>query len=121
MNNSNREERTFECITHLMKRKCSELFTVGKCKEHVKHSQLCNKCSKRKSHLFSLHVSDSAACLCGHNVEDSNHYLLHCPIYFVPRQKMLQHFHSVIDIHDLNVDILLHVRGSDDYDFKTNW
>ena len=94
--------------------KGSELFKVGKCKENVKHAQLCMKCSKCNSHLFSVCVIDSAACVCGHNVEDGSHYLPHGPIYFVPRQKML---HSVIDIHDLNVDISLH--GSDNYDYKT--
>ena len=52
------------------------------------------------------------------NVEDSSHCLLHCPIYFVPRQKVLQNLHSVIDVHDLNVGKLL--PGSDNYYFKTN-
>ena len=94
-------------------------FNVGKHVENVKHAQLHMKCSKLNSQLFSLHISVSVACVCGHNVQDSGHYYkLHCPIYFVPRQTKLQNLHIVIDIQDLNVDILL--CGSDNYDFKTN-
>ena len=48
-----------------------EIVHLGKYKETVKLAQLCIMCSKINSHLFSLHVSESAACVCGHNVRDS--------------------------------------------------
>ena len=42
-------------------------------KSSVKHAQLRMKSSKLN---FDLHIVDSPACVCGHNREDSNHYLI---------------------------------------------
>ena len=50
--------------------------------------QLRMKCSKLNFDLLSQHV-DSPVCACGHNREDSNHYLSQCPLYFQARNKML--------------------------------
>ena len=82
------------------------------------HSQLRLKCSKLNAHLFSLHVVDSPSCLCGFNYEDSEHFLLHCPLYNESRQRMFQVLNTLIDNQHLNIDMLLF--GNDAYDFETN-
>ena len=47
------------------------------------------KCSKLNFHLFSLHVVDSPACPRGHDCEDSNHYLLQCPLFYQARNRVI--------------------------------
>jgi len=76
------------------------------------------QCSKLNAHLFKLHVIESPSCFCGHNIEDSEHYLLYCPLYLVPRIKMIQTLQTCININDLHVDTLLY--GSSDCDYRTN-
>ena len=46
--------------------------------------------------------ADSPASLCGHHIEDSIHYLLHCPMYSVHIQHMLQNLLIVIDGHEVS-------------------
>ena len=55
------------------------LFYYGKRETSVKVAQLRMKCSRLNAHLKELHVVDSEACTCGHNVEDTNHFLFNCP------------------------------------------
>ena len=79
-NNANIGEQSTEHVSLSMKTYCNELFHVGSAKETVKRAHLQMKCSKLNAHLCALHVADSPAYLCGHNIEDSVHYLIHCPI-----------------------------------------
>ena len=72
----------------------------------VKHAQLRMKCGKLNFHLFSLHVVDSPACLCGHNREDSNHYLLRCPLYHQARNMLLNEIRE-LTMTDISCELLL--------------
>ena len=36
-------------------------------------------------HICSLHVIDSPACVCSHREEDTAHFFLDCPLYYVQR------------------------------------
>ena len=56
---------------------------------NIKHSQLRMKCSKLHADLFSLHVVDSPECICGNDVEDSEHFLFECPLYYVQKQELI--------------------------------
>ena len=83
-------DQTLTYVDCLMKKPKPLLLYHGSRKSSVKHAQLRMKCSKLNFDLFSLHVIDSPACPCGHIREDSNHYLLQCPLYFQARNKMLK-------------------------------
>ena len=83
----------------------------------IKHAQLRMKCSKLNFHLYSLHVLDSPACPCGHNREDSNHYLLLCPLYFQARITMLNKIRHLTRTH-ISCDLLLY--GAPELDLVTN-
>ena len=76
----------------------------------------CN-CSLSRFDLFSLHVIDSPACLCGHIREDSNHYLLQCPLYFQARNKMLNDIRQLCTFH-ISGNLLLY--GAVELDYATN-
>ena len=81
----------------------------------IKHAQLRMKCSKLNSHLFSLHVVDSPACPCGNDCEDSNHYLLRCPLFYQARNKLLNEIRG-LTMTDISCELLLY--GSTDLGFK---
>ena len=76
------------------------------------------KCSKLNFHLYSLYVLDSPACPCGHNREDSNHYLLLCPLYFQARITMLNKIRHLTRTH-ISCDLLLY--GAPELDLVTNY
>ena len=47
------------------------------------HAHLCMNCSNLNAHLHRLHVIDSPACVCSHRIEDTAHFFLDCPLYYV--------------------------------------
>ena len=112
------EERSISSVSTSMKKKCIELYQIGKRRENINHAQLRLKCSKLNADLFSLHVIDSPACICGHHIEDSDHFLLHCPLYLNIRQRMFQTLNSLVRIQDINVKTMLY--GCDNYDPQIN-
>ena len=69
--------------------KSSDLYNYGPRETALKLAQLRMKCSKLNAHLLALHVIESAECSCGHDCEDTNHYLLHCPLYITERDTLL--------------------------------
>ena len=54
-----------------------------------------------------MHVLDSPACACGHNVEDVNHYLLVCPMYQTMRDDMMQSLSLIVPLDLICVESLL--------------
>ena len=104
-------DRSFEYANSLMKRPSPLLFYHGSRSSGIKHAQLRMKCSKLNFHLFSLHVADSPACPCGNDCEDSNHYLLQCPLFYQARNKLLNEIRA-LTMTDISCELLLY--GSTD-------
>ena len=69
-------------------------------------------CSKLNAHLYSLHVVASPGCSCGYDMEDNSHYLLKCPLFYVPRTKMLTSIARVIPVNIL-IDVNMLLSGCD--------
>ena len=111
------ESRNIEYVTGALKTKSNILYYEGSRVNNIKHAQLRMQCSKLNAHLFSLHVVDSPQCICGHDLEDSEHFLLNCPLYLVQRQEMLQKLNQ---LHVANVDLDTLLFGDTKTDFKTN-
>ena len=110
-------KRNLAYCSSLMKNTKSQLLYYGNRVSNIKHAQLRMQCSKLNYHLFLLHVRASYDCTCGHNREDVNHYLLHCPLYFQSRNVM---FHEINSLGVCaTVNILLY--GSSDVDICTNY
>ena len=101
-----------------MKIKCNDLFYLGIRKFNIIHAQLRMKCSKLNADLFALHVIDSPACTCGHDLEDTSHFLLHCPLYIRSRHKMFTKLYNFINADDVNMKTLLF--GTESYDYELN-
>ena len=66
-----------------------------------------HSCSKLNFHLFSLYVVDSPACPCGHDREDSNHYLLRCPLFYQARNMLLNEIRE-LTMTDISCELLLY-------------
>ena len=96
-----------------MKIERNKLHYFGKRADNIIHAQLRLRCSKLNSHLFALHVIDSPACICGHDNEDSEHFLLYCALYDNIRPLLIHTLHDLIEGQHLNIDTLL--NGNNDY------
>ena len=91
-------ERSHEHSVSMSKSHPNILFYEGPRDANVKHAQMRMQCSKLNGHLFQLHVTDSPECPCGYCIEDSKHFLLNCPLYNIPRQRMMLNFPVNFDI-----------------------
>ena len=111
-------DRTLTYADSLLTKPRPLLLYYGSRTNNYKHAQLRMKFSKLNFHLYSLHVLDSPACPCGHDHEDSNHYLLHCPLYFQARITMLTKIRELTRTHS-SCDLLLY--GAPDLDLVTNY
>ena len=72
-------------------------------------------CSNLNAHLYSLHVVDNPACLCGHLIEDTAHFFLNCPLYYTQRLALQN---IVIRLTEFKLETLLF--GDDDIDYENN-
>ena len=111
-------DRTLTYADSLLKKPRPPLLHYGSRSNKYKHAQLRMKCSKLNFHRYSLHVLDSPACPCGHDHEDFNHCLLHCPLYFQARITMLNKIRHLSRTH-ISCDLLLY--GAPELDLVTNY
>ena len=112
------ESRNSEYAVINLKHKCNPLYCKGCRLNNVKHAQLRMNCSKLNAHLFLLHVSDTSQCACGYVTEDTEHFLLQCPLYHIQRQNMLQSLSQHGNVNDLDVQTLLY--GNEEYSLLVN-
>ena len=110
------EARSTSHFTQEMRTKCNPLYYEGSRLNNIKHAQLRMNCSKLNAHLFSLHVHDTEQCACGHLIEDTSHYLLHCPLYGTSREKLFIEVRHM----DIGIDIDILLYGDDSHSFDIN-
>jgi len=78
------------------------------------HTKLRLNISNLKSHQFQIQKADSTACTCGHNQENTAHFVLSCPLYTHLRNYLYQSISQILNIHfitfpsSFKLDILLH-------------
>ena len=79
-------------------------YYIGTRKNQILHSRLRLSCSDLNGHKFLRHVSDNPACDCGHQFEDTEHYLLHCSLHLDARN----HSVNLLPSHLKNLHSLLY-------------
>ena len=89
-------------------------FYLGQRKEQIIHCRLRLHMSDLNFDLFNRHLTDSKACQCGANKEDSHHYLLTCTIHNQSRQETLSNLPPIA----LNTKTLL--NGNCNYSLAFN-
>ena len=89
-----------------------KFYYVGERKTQMLHTRLRTKCSSLNYDIFLKNLSDSPLCSCG-NVENAEHYLLHCHLYRQPRAEMLN---TLSQICHVTLDTLLFGDSSLSYD-----
>ena len=72
-------------------------------------------CSNLNANLHSLHATDSPACVCSHREEDTAHFFLDCPLYYVQRLALRN---TVLRFSHFRLETLLY--GDDNLDYETN-
>ena len=77
---------------------------VGDRKSNILSTKLRNRCSELNADLFRVNLIDSAACSCGCNIEDANHFIFNCTKYQHERQSLLR---SLGNFHPITLDMLL--------------
>ena len=78
-------------------------YDFGSRTNQILHCRLRLSCSDLNGHKFLRHVSDSPACSCGHQFEDSEHYILHCSLYSDARNNSI----NLLPVHFKNIQYLL--------------
>ena len=86
-------------------KKPPKYYFTGQRTLQIYHTRLRTKCSGLNGHLFSKNIIEDPSCLCG-SFEDTNHYLLHCPLYTDHRNKMMNDISNLIQ-EDITLDILI--------------
>ena len=89
-----------------------KFYYVGERKTQMLHTRLRTKCSSLNYDIFLKNLTDSPLCSCG-NVENAEHYLLHCHLYRQPRAEMLN---TLSQICHVTLDTLLFGDSSLSYD-----
>jgi len=78
------------------------------------HTKLRLNISDLKSHQFRIQKADSTACTCGHNQENTAHFVLSCPLYTHLRNYLYRSISLILNIDlvtfpsSVKLDILLH-------------
>ena len=90
-----------------MTKACPPLLYHGSRNSAIRHAQLSMKYSKLNFDLFSLHVVDSPAYPCGNDCENSNHYFLHCSLFYQARNMMMNEIRK-LNMTNISCDLLLH-------------
>ena len=63
-------------------------YVEGSKSYNILHSRLRMNMSHLNSHQFMIQKVESPECICGHRNEDTNHFVLNCPIYESSRNTM---------------------------------
>ena len=72
----------------------------------INHTRLRTEFSSLNSHLHSKNIIDDPSCICG-ALEDTEHYILHCPFYTRHRLKMMDDIALILQ-EEITLDILIY-------------
>jgi hypothetical protein len=92
-------------------------FHIGDRKENIIHCQMRNDASNLNLHLQQHHLSDRPSCThCNDPCESSSHYFMHCPLYNIHRQQLVDSFNKL----NLEFTIQTILYGSETSDYNQN-
>ena len=63
------------------------------------HTQIRLKCSALNEHGHKLGKNDSPECSCGARSEDTEHFLLHCPVFDAARDDLFQNVSTALNVN----------------------
>ena len=80
-----------------LKPKRIKLFNYGSRYSNTLHTQLRLDRSQLNEHLFSIGLTNIKGCMCGHNTESTEHFLLNCFLYSYERNNLLSNLTGVLE------------------------
>ena len=72
-------------------------------------------CSKLNAHLCYLHVIEAPDCNCGFDYENTNHYLLSCPLYTLERNILFTCLEN-LGCNNIMCELVLYGNANFQYD-----
>ena len=76
----------------------SHYFTLGKKLGNALHTQLRLGMSKLNAHQYSIQKVTNPACVCVYRLENTKHFLLHCPLFTLLRSNLFQQVSMYLDL-----------------------
>ena len=73
-------------------------FTLGTKLGNTLHAQLRLGMSRLNAHQYTVQKSTDPACACGHGHENTNHFILDCPIFAAQRKHLIRQVSSHLNI-----------------------
>ena len=80
-------------------------YLVGDGNMSVLHTRIRNHCSDLNFHLYLNQFKDNVSCSCGYQIENAEHYFVHCPRYTDQRIQLFRDLHI---LHPLKLFILVY-------------
>lgn len=77
----------------------NKYFCMGSRKGNILHTRLRLKSSLLNAHLYAKGKAESPRCHCGHPREDTQHFLLTCPVYTIPRTVFLRKLSNLLHLN----------------------
>jgi len=86
---------------HLMQARspkpANPFFSIGSKKGNALHTQLRLKSSHLNSHMYAQGKANSPSCSCGYPREDTQHFLITCPLYNLARTALFGNLSSILN------------------------
>ena len=81
-------------------KKPKDYFNTGTRFGQILHARLRLQCSSLNEHLFKKNLRNDSLCVCG-SIENTIHFLLHCPLYINFRNKYFNKLPCSLTEHNL--------------------
>ena len=76
----------------------SPYYSLGSKAGNILHTRLRLNSSHLRAHMYTQGKAESPHCSCGYKREDTQHYLLCCPLHILPRATLFQKLSNILSI-----------------------
>ena len=97
-------------LASILKPNKTKIFNYGPKFHNSIHTQLRVGMSQLNDHLFRVGISKTKGCLCGHETESTQHFLLDCFLYQPERVELFRYLKNTR--HVLNMPLSTYTRES---------
>ena len=105
-------------------------YHIGTKMGNILHTKIRLGISELNSHQFAIQKADSTHCNCGHNQENTSHFIMHCPTHAHLRNRLYDNISRILQINftllppSKKIDILLYgkeLREGDDKEVASSF
>lgn len=97
-----------------LQEKPTSYVVVGQRTHEISLVRIKHNCSSLNADLNRVNIVPSPFCTCGPNIENAYHYFFNCPLYLIPRNRLIASLPQV----DINTELL--INGNEFLNPETN-